>query len=71
MLIRIATRESPLAINQALIVAKELQFYHPSIKVKLVKLKTQGDILLNHSLSKIGGKMIASKPPLKTPLPRE
>ena len=53
MLIRIATRESTLAINQALIVAKELQFYHPRIKVKLVKLKTQGDILLNHSLSKI------------------
>jgi hydroxymethylbilane synthase len=56
MLIRIATRESPLAINQALIVAKELQFYHPSIKVKLIKLRTQGDILLSHSLSKIGGK---------------
>lgn len=56
MLIRIATRNSPLAINQALIVAKELQFYHHDIKVKLVKLKTQGDILINHSLSKIGGK---------------
>jgi hydroxymethylbilane synthase len=56
MLIRIATRNSPLAINQALIVAKELHFYHHNIKIKLVKLKTQGDILLNHSLSKIGGK---------------
>ena len=56
MLIRIATRNSPLAINQALIVAKELQFYHHDIKIKLVKLKTQGDILINHSLSKIGGK---------------
>lgn len=56
MLIRIATRNSTLAINQSLIVARELQFYHHDIKVKLVKLKTQGDILIHHSLSKIGGK---------------
>ena len=56
MLIRIATRESPLAINQALIVADQLKIYHKNINIELVKLKTQGDILLDHSLSKIGGK---------------
>ena len=56
MLIRIATRNSPLAINQALLVVKELQLYHRDIKFELLKLQTQGDILLDHSLSKIGGK---------------
>lgn len=56
MLIRIATRSSPLAINQALLVAKELEFHYRDIKIEMIKLKTQGDILLEHSLSEIGGK---------------
>ena len=56
MLVKIATRSSPLAINQALIVANQLKFYHKYLNIELIKLKTQGDILLTHSLSKIGGK---------------
>lgn len=56
MLVKIATRNSPLAINQALIVAKQLKLHHKNLTIELIKLKTQGDILLNHSLSKIGGK---------------
>jgi hydroxymethylbilane synthase len=56
MLIRIATRNSPLAINQAWLVAKELQFHHRDIKFELLKLQTQGDTMLDHSLSKVGGK---------------
>ncbi len=45
MLIRIATRNSPLAINQAWLVAKELQFHHRDIKFELLKLQTQGDTI--------------------------
>jgi hydroxymethylbilane synthase len=56
MLIRIATRESQLAVKQALIVANSLQKVHKNLECQLVKLKTQGDVLLDQSLSKVGGK---------------
>ncbi|WPX96977.1 hydroxymethylbilane synthase [Candidatus Bandiella euplotis] len=56
MLVRIATRESPLAVQQAMLVANALQKAHSNVECQLVKMKTQGDILLDQSLSKIGGK---------------
>ena len=54
--IRIATRQSPLALWQAEYVKAELERHHPDIKVELLGFTTKGDILLDSPLSKIGGK---------------
>lgn len=55
-LIRIATRESPLAMWQTEFVASELRRLHPGLKVELVSMTTKGDQLLDSPLAKIGGK---------------
>lgn len=55
-LLRIATRRSPLALWQAEHVKACLEELHPGLEVVLVPIKTQGDIILNTPLSKIGGK---------------
>ena len=55
-LIRIATRESPLAMWQSEFVAAELKRLHPGLQVELVSMTTQGDQLLDSPLAKIGGK---------------
>lgn len=55
-MIKIATRQSPLALWQANHVANLLTQHHPHIKVALVKMVTQGDKILDTPLSKIGGK---------------
>lgn len=55
-LLRIATRRSPLALWQAEHVKARLEALHPGLEVVLVPIKTQGDIILNTPLSKIGGK---------------
>lgn len=54
--LRIATRNSPLALWQAHFVADGLKAQHPDLEVTLVKLTTQGDQILDVALSKIGGK---------------
>ncbi|SUO97245.1 hydroxymethylbilane synthase [Suttonella ornithocola] len=54
--IRIATRESKLALWQAEHVAKLLRQHYPEINIRLIPMTTKGDQLLNSSLSKIGGK---------------
>lgn len=54
--IRLATRESALALWQTRHVAELLQTAHPHIRVELVPMTTRGDQLLDVSLSKIGGK---------------
>ncbi|WP_432471242.1 hydroxymethylbilane synthase [Amphritea sp. HPY] len=54
--IRIATRQSPLALWQAEYVKAELEKHHPGIKVELLGFTTKGDVLLDSPLSKIGGK---------------
>lgn len=54
--IRIATRKSPLALWQAEEVARQIKLYHPDIKVELVTMTTQGDVILDTPLAKIGGK---------------
>ena len=54
--IRIATRESPLAIWQAEHVGRLLQDAHPGLRVELVKMTTQGDRILDAPLAKVGGK---------------
>jgi hydroxymethylbilane synthase len=56
VLLRIATRESPLALWQAHHVRDLLQQSHPGLAVELVPMTTQGDRLLGTSLAAIGGK---------------
>jgi hydroxymethylbilane synthase len=52
----IATRESALALWQAKHVEARLQALYPGIETRLLGLTTQGDRVLDTSLSKIGGK---------------
>ena len=55
-ILRIATRSSPLAIWQAEYVQQRLIVLNPALTVELVRIKTQGDIILDTPLAKIGGK---------------
>jgi hydroxymethylbilane synthase len=55
-LVRIATRKSALALWQAEFVKAELESYYPELRVELVPMSTQGDIILDTPLAKIGGK---------------
>ncbi|MBT4599785.1 MAG: hydroxymethylbilane synthase [Methylococcales bacterium] len=55
-LIRIATRNSPLALWQANYIAEQLRRIQPGLKTELVKMTTRGDKILDAPLAKIGGK---------------
>ena len=55
-ILRLATRESALALWQTRHVAELLQKAHPGLQVELVPMSTRGDRILDVSLSKIGGK---------------
>ncbi|NDL64409.1 hydroxymethylbilane synthase [Acerihabitans arboris] len=55
-LIRIATRQSPLALWQARDIQRQLMLIHPALRVELVPMVTRGDILLDTPLAKVGGK---------------
>lgn len=55
-LVKIATRQSPLALWQAEYVKSRLQELHPGLQVELVKMVTQGDKILDTPLAKVGGK---------------
>lgn len=54
--LRIATRQSPLALWQANFVKNELEKRFPDLAVELVTMVTKGDIILDTPLAKIGGK---------------
>jgi hydroxymethylbilane synthase len=54
--LNIATRKSPLALWQAEHIKARLLALHPTLQVNLVTFVTQGDKILDTSLSKIGGK---------------
>lgn len=54
--VRIATRNSPLAMWQAEHVKSSLLALHKEIEVELVAMKTRGDVLLDTPLAKVGGK---------------
>jgi hydroxymethylbilane synthase len=54
--IRIATRQSALALWQAEHVAALLRAAHPGIDVELVPMTTRGDRILDRPLAEIGGK---------------
>ncbi len=55
-IIRIATRNSPLALWQANFIADQLRQIHPGLKTELVKMTTRGDKILDAPLAKVGGK---------------
>lgn len=55
-LVRIATRKSDLALWQAEFVKAQLEHFHNDVRVELVPMSTQGDIILDTPLAKIGGK---------------
>lgn len=54
--LRIATRQSPLALWQAQYVQQRLQLCYPDLHVELVPMVTRGDIILDTPLAKVGGK---------------
>src|SRR5688572_6670675 len=54
--IRIATRESALALTQTRLVAAAIARRHPGIEVELVGMTTRGDRILDRPLSQVGGK---------------
>jgi len=54
--IKIATRQSELALWQANYVKNRLAHFHPHLQFELVPLLSLGDKLLDSPLSKIGGK---------------
>ncbi len=54
--IRIATRESQLALWQAHEVARLLRQFHPDIDIEIIGMTTQGDRFLQASLAAAGGK---------------
>jgi hydroxymethylbilane synthase len=54
--VKIATRQSPLALWQARHVAALLSSRHPGLQVSLVEMTTEGDRFLSAPLSTIGGK---------------
>lgn len=54
--LRIATRQSRLALWQAEHVAARLREAHPGLVVELVPMTTQGDRIVDRSLAQVGGK---------------
>ncbi|APR71553.1 hydroxymethylbilane synthase [Acinetobacter haemolyticus] len=54
--LKIATRQSPLALWQAEHIRSRLNALYPDLTVELVKFVTQGDKILDTPLAKIGGK---------------
>ena len=55
-LIRIASRESRLAMVQSEWVAARLRALYPSAKVEIIGMTTKGDQILDKPLAQIGGK---------------
>jgi hydroxymethylbilane synthase len=54
--LRIATRQSRLALWQAEFVAAQLRAKHPALDIELVPMTTQGDRVLDRALAEVGGK---------------
>lgn len=56
MKIKIGSRESKLAVIQSEIVMERIRQHRPEIELELITMKTTGDIILDQTLDKIGGK---------------
>ena len=59
--IRIATRNSPLAMWQAEFVRDQLKQHHKDLEVEIIGMTTRGDQLLDSPLAEIGGKSLFVK----------
>ncbi len=59
--IKIGTRLSPLALWQTNFVAKIIKKHFPDLETEIIHIKTQGDKILDVSLSKIGSKGLFTK----------
>lgn len=59
--VTIGTRASKLALWQAEYIAAQIEQYHPSLHVELMKMTTKGDRILDAPLAKIGGKGLFTK----------
>jgi hydroxymethylbilane synthase len=59
--LRLATRGSPLALRQAELVADALRVISPDLSPEFVVVKTQGDVLIDVALDRIGGQGIFVK----------
>ncbi len=55
-IIRVGTRKSELAITQTNWVIERLKENYPDLEFELVGITTKGDVILDRSLDKIGGK---------------
>lgn len=55
-ILKIATRQSPLALWQANYIKHLLSVHHPHLTVELLPMVTKGDVILDTPLAKIGGK---------------
>ncbi len=56
MKIRVGSRDSRLAVIQSQIVMDAVKRVHPEIELELVTMKTTGDLILDRTLDKVGGK---------------
>jgi hydroxymethylbilane synthase len=54
--LRIATRESRLAMRQTEIVSTAIRSRHPTLEVEIVGMTTRGDRVLDRPLAQVGGK---------------
>ena len=54
--LRIASRESPLAMVQSEWIAAQLRSFHPGLAVSIIGMTTRGDQILDKPLAQIGGK---------------
>ena len=52
----VGSRENKLAVIQSEIIIAEIKKHYPKMEVELVTMKTTGDIILDRTLDKIGGK---------------
>ncbi|MBU0513648.1 MAG: hydroxymethylbilane synthase [Proteobacteria bacterium] len=56
MKLTIGTRQSPLAMTQARLVAGLLRAAHPGLEIELLPITTKGDRILDVPLAQVGGK---------------
>lgn len=56
MKLRIATRQSALALAQTQWVAEQVRRYHPKTDIELVRITTRGDKIQDVALNQVGGK---------------
>lgn len=54
--VRLGSRESPLALAQTQMVMAALKQQWPGLRIEIETFKTQGDLILDKSLSKVGDK---------------